>query len=254
MPGLVSLQASLFTKTNERKSSASIVRVGPDGEPLKNPLRFQYWPDTISDTKSVNWTPREIPGSSLPIYQWINSGERLISFTATFTCDMDLQGNAQDEVNEDRVERLKAIGQQGRNVDIRAAVLWLRQFMIPGLGEVSGVGVPVAIAPERLLLTLPNTAIGITGGLTPSSHDLVDSIFCIMTTCDVSYEAFFPSGLPRVATVSLSFAQIAQKAGGGVSFPSRTRLEEGLGMDELATTDTGEFVFGYKLEVVKTKK
>ena len=248
MPGLTSLQASLFTKTNERKASASITSLRADGSVDGGALRFQYWPDTISDTKSINWNPRDIPGGSLPIYQWINSGERLISFSAMFTCDMDIQGSEKKESNINLVQRLAGVGAQARNVDIRAAVAWLRRFQLPTFGKPadSAVGVPIAFAPPRLILSLPKTGIGLTGGLTPTSASQPDEILAVMTTCDVAYEAFFPSGLPRVATVSLAFAQIAQKAGGGqVNLPSGTDMEKILS----GADDSPGKTFGYKLEV-----
>ena len=92
MVGLLSLQESTFATLAERKATAYLLGLKDDGDPDPNvSFAFQYFPDTVSDTKQVNWTPREIPGGSLPIYQWVASGERLISFTAYFTADVDLE-------------------------------------------------------------------------------------------------------------------------------------------------------------------
>jgi hypothetical protein len=180
------------------------------------PLAFQYWPDTVSDTKTVNWAAREIPGGSLPIYQWISSGERIVSFTATFTSDMDL---ASSNASADLGNRLKNVGQARRNVDIRSAIAWLRSFMHPTYGSPTEVGVPLAIAPQRIKLILPGSGIGVGGAAAVDLND-VDEILCVMTQCDVTYESSFPSGLPRVVTVGLAFAQIAQRADVGVvTFP-----------------------------------
>lgn len=41
-----------------------------------------FFPESVSDSKSVNWNNIELPGASHPIYQYVNSGERTISFTA----------------------------------------------------------------------------------------------------------------------------------------------------------------------------
>ncbi len=233
MPGFTSLTQSLFSKVNERKASASLQKLGSNGAADGKPLRFQYWPESIQDTKVVNWAPRDIPGGSLPLYQWINSGERIISFTAVFSCDMDLiQG-------EDKlVERLEAVGQAGRNVDIRGAAIWLREFMLPGVGELEGSESPISLHPAKILLELPKMGIGVTGGMTKADAAF-DQMICIMTTCDLSYDAFFPSGLPRVMTASLSFAQIAQ-VGNAVVFP---------GNQDMTKDGGAEKSFGYKLEV-----
>lgn len=234
MPGFTSLTQSLFSKVNERKASASLDRLTNTGESERGaPLRFQYWPESIQDTKTVNWAPRDVPGGSLPVYQWINSGERIISFTAVFSSDMDLiQGD------DALVERLKAVGQEGRNVDIRAAAIWLREFMLPSAGELAGAETPISIAPARCLLRLPKSGIGVTGGVSGTSD--VDAMVCIMTTCDLSYDAFFPSGLPRIMTASLAFAQIPQ-LGSSVIFPAQTEMAaDGGGVDKS---------FGYKLTV-----
>jgi hypothetical protein len=238
VPGFTSLQKSIFTKVNERRANASLTRLKNTGEPDGIVKRFQYWPDTISDTKAVNWAPREIPGGSLPIYQWINSGERIISFTAIFTCDMDLVKG-----DEELVGRLKAIGHSDRNVDIRGAAIWLREFMLPSQGELPGNKAQIAVAPARCKLTLPKTAIGVTGGTTGGADP--DSITCVMTTCDLSYDAFFPSGLPRVMTASLAFAQVPQ-SGSQVLFPSQEEMA--------ADTPNVDKSFGYALEVTGTGK
>ena len=31
-------------------------------------IRFQYWPETLQDSRTSDWTPRAIPGGSHPIY------------------------------------------------------------------------------------------------------------------------------------------------------------------------------------------
>lgn len=237
MPGFTSLGKSLFVKVNERRANLSLTRLKNTGDADGKPIRFQYWPDTISDTKAVNWAPREIPGGSLPVYQWVNSGERVISFTAIFTCDMDLvKGDSA------LITRLKAVGHGDRNVDLRGAAIWLREFMIPSKGELPGNKSQIAVAPARCKLTMPKTAIGVTGGATSGADP--DSITCVMTTCDLVYEAFFPSGLPRVMTASLAFAQIPQVAS-SVIFPSR---------EEMDGDDDVDRAFKYTLEVSGTGK
>lgn len=259
MPGLTTLSKSAASRVSERISKAHLIALDPEkGEPDKNyggasgAIAFQYWPDTISDTKAVNWSPREIPGASLPIYQWISSGERVISFTAVFTCDVDLL--APNVKSNDVRNRLKSIGQGERNIDIRSAFAWLRSFMLPTYAVEQSVGIPVAVAPRRMLLVMPGTGIGMYGGNTQAagnSSELNDQIRCVMTQCDLTIEASFPSGIPRIGTVSLAFAQVAQYANSGVvQFPQGVS-SDGKYMAPFITgkdtnTDTGPF--GYQLE------
>ena len=70
---------------------------------------------------------------------------------------------------------------------------------------------------------------------------------CIMTGCEVSWEAFFPSGFPRIASVQLSLAQVAQY-NGQVDFPSSAALDDLVSTGD-ATSDTSQqgHVFPYTL-------
>jgi hypothetical protein len=230
MAGLTSLASKLVNNgPGEKSVNAMLSEIDDDGvivsgtddqldDPVIGPLAFQYFPESLSDTKQVNYQRKDIPGGSLPIYQWISSGERLISFTAVFTSDTTLISNDLS-LNTDLVERHKTVATRRRNVDIRAAIAWLRRHTLPAyLVNGSEVGVPISKAPRKLCLSLKNSGIGISGG--QSFIDSEDSITCVMTQCDVTYEAFFPTGIPRIASVSLAFAQIPQ-IGDVVYFPER---------------------------------
>lgn len=237
MPSIQSLTSSLGSYTSERKTDAYLHELGKDDRPdpaESARLAFQYFPESVSDTKAVNYQQKEIPGGSLPLYQWINGGERLITFTAVFTSDVDLisatpPGGLASVLggSGNIVNRLKNAGEARRNVDIRSAVAWLRRYMLPTYGDGgkqdarqgAKLGVPLTFAPAKLLLFMPKSGIGLAGGSSggPGSDN---SVLCVMTQCDITYEKFFPSGLPRVATVGLSFAQVAQ-FGGRISFPRR---------------------------------
>lgn len=246
MVGLLTLDESVITKLGEKTTTAYLYGLKDNGEP--DPavnFAFQYFPDTISDTKQVNWATREIPGGSLPVYQWISSGERAISFTAWFTTDVNIASTEAKDV----FNRLKNAGATRRNIDVRSALVSLRRFMLPRYGAESTAGVQIAMAPQKLILGLPGTAIGVTGGvIQDQGASAADLMSCIMTQCDVTYEAFFPNGLPRIASVSLSFLQIAQAAkGGSVIFPERG--PEGNAMDKLAKGGSGTPFYGYPLEV-----
>lgn len=224
MPGLTTLASAVLSKLGERKSVAALFEYDDKDNLTPNGLQFQYFPDSITDTKAVNYQTREIPGGSLPIYQWISSGERVISFVAFFSADVDFTQSTS-------FEKLGASGQQSRNVDIRTALLALRRYMFPryaNLGSASPTGVPLTLAPRKLSLVFSGSGLGLTGGLDDDANQnaggaqpgqqQMDSVNVVMTQCDVTYEAFFPSGLPRFAQVQLAFAQIGQ-LGGVVTFP-----------------------------------
>lgn len=253
-----SLAGSLTSYAGRKKTDAYLVELGSDDRPsVKNgkpiTLAFQYFPDTVSDTKAINYQQKEIPGGSLPLYQWINGGERLISFTAFFSSDVDLvtasspSGKIASLLGQggNITDRLRSAGEARRNVDIRSAVAWLRRYMLPSYSsdqrEANTVGVPLTYSPSKLLLVLPGSGIGIAGGESAFSASW-DSVLCVMTQCDVNYEKFFPSGLPRIASVSLAFAQVPQ-LGGFVSFPRR-----GPNMDSALINEGEEFFFGYTLD------
>lgn len=211
MAGIVgSLSGSYEPKLWRKRSRVFITRLDPEDQP-KEVRRLQYFPDTVQDTKGVNWSPKDIPGASLPLYQWTSSGERSLSFTSIFTTDVDLSVNP-DATTEPRTKQ--------RNVDIRSAVLWLRSFLLPSYSTTNDKygAAGLTRAPAKLLLTIQNSGIGWAGGPNYALGD-PDTIVAIMTECSVEWTAFFPSGLPRIASVGLAFAQVAQFRG-MVKFPS----------------------------------
>lgn len=208
--GLLSLAKSLVEGLAEKRAPVILEELSEVDDSNFSIFSFQYFPETLSDSKTVNYNSVEIPGGSLPIYQWQNSGERTISFTAVFTSDID------PTLDAAAMEELRSMGELRRNVDIRTAVLWLRRFMLPIYGAASATGVPLVYAPRKAYLTIPNSGIGLWGG-----SPLADSVLVKMDTCDVEVAASFPSGAPRVATVTLGFSQLAQH-GGTIWFPSVT--------------------------------
>lgn len=204
MVGLGSLSRSLISKQSEKKNSVILIPLTADGEPTVNSFVLQYFPETLTDSLAVNYQAKDIPGAGGPLYQYISTGARTISFAATFTSDLDLGSESGREA---------ATGQHyRRNVDIRTAVAGLRRHMFP---TYSGGAV---FPPMRLYLFIPNSGIGMAGGGLPDPN----TVLCIMTQCDVTWESYFPSGLPRVATVNLQFTQISQNAG-VVRFPEYNR-------------------------------
>jgi hypothetical protein len=222
---------------------ASIVELGPDDDVPVSAQAFQYFPESISDNKAVNWQTKEIPGGSLPIYQWVASGERTVSFTAQFSSDIDLALLSQAAFGDFQVQvaktRLKSTGTEERNVDVRSAIAWLRQYMLPSYDSVGQRTIP----PPKLKLRLPQSGIGLAGGDSLATSQDADVILCVMTSCDVTWEKFFATGNPRLASVSLAFAQIPQYQG-VVSFPHRSKAMAAATIDGTRIGDTA--FFGYK--------
>jgi hypothetical protein len=206
-------------------------------------MAFQYWPESVSDTKAINYQQKDIPGGSLPLYQWVSGGERLITFTAIFTTDVDLTAGEDDSpligTTENKiVDRLESAGVRSRNADIRSAVAWLRQYMLPTYAKSSNTETrPLTKPPTKLKLVLPNSGIGLAGGNVTD----VDKVLVVMTQCDVTYEAFFPSGLPRIATVALAFAEVPQE-GGFIKFPSSSDMAVEVGGGSRAFTTGYRYV------------
>lgn len=216
MPTLSTLAGALSPTLNKSRGDVLITRLSPQDDSPLEVFPFQYYPETYTDSKEVNQQAKEIPGGSLPIYQWVSSGARTITFQAYFSSDMDLA--AQGVNSESIVAVIKQAGVQRRNVDLRTVFTWLRTFMLPTYGGLADTGAQIVLAPSKLLLTMPGSGIGRIGGAVGGQVPLPDSMVAIMLQCEINVMAAFPSGLPRLGTVDLSFAQVAQ-LGGFINFP-----------------------------------
>jgi len=179
-------------------------------------IALQYWPETLTDSRTVEWNPRNIPGGSHPIYQWTRSGERRLSFTAVFARDHE----PVEPVASGIVGAVKALatkvglgpeaGDPTREPPIEAVVSWLRYFTYPlyRSGEIR------VFEPPKVLLVFSGSSL---------SYDGTGGILCVMTGCEVTYEAWFPNGAPRIIEVALEFAEVVQR-GDSVKFHSRDRM------------------------------
>lgn len=188
-------------------------------DPVNTAIALQYWPESLQDSRSVEWNPRSIPGGSHPIYQWTHGGERRLSFTAVFTTDTVPDDtvilateilNAAAELNpfggewkspyETQADvPLSGIQLGKRDLDLRVVVSWLRWFTYPAYGTGNDIR---AYEPAKCILVMPNTGLGYNG---------TDYVITVMTQCDVTYEAWFPNGFPRIIEVSLEFAEVVQQ-------------------------------------------
>lgn len=239
MGGLLSVPKTLESLYSRRTAACILIPFKKGEDVLEDgavstgvtvgPRFLQYFPETITDTKAINYAPKDVPGGNLPLYQWISGGERTISFTAIFSSDADLS-----VVNP---LRHQSEGLRNRNVDVKSALLWLRSFLMPEYTDGQGT-----IPPRKLLLYIPNSGIGLYGGYTSNP----DGIVCLMTDCGITIDAMWPDGTPRMATVSLAFAQTPQRAS-GVFFPG---YQEEIGSrvySQPLTRKEGNGFYGYRL-------
>lgn len=202
----------------------------PDGGEGGDAIAFQYWPETLQDSRGSEWAPKNISGGSHPIYQWTHGGERRLSFTAMFTTDTAVEETvfagidalqtapvgslpasileANDPYEVQALNPLSGLEIGTRDIDLRAVVAWLRWYTYPYYDEENGGR---AIEPAKCLLVMPNMGLGYLGQ---------DHVTTVMTQCDVTYEACFESGFPRLIEVSLEFAEVVQE-GTRVQFHDR---------------------------------
>lgn len=271
--------SQILTPVQDRRYAlASLIELDDNGFPLVpgEHLAFQYYPETLEDGRGVEYITKTPVGGSHPLYQWVHSGARTISFQATFTSEvappstrietlLNAAGavglNAREQLTKARqltgnpigasISALKGGTDPGKRytVDVAAALVWLRSKTYPrytpggplsalfGLLSDTAAGQQIAAAtsiasqipffgnglvakpPPKLVLYLPNS--GIVSGV---NGFVVDAIPCIMLSCDITYESMFRAGHPRIATVSLQFAEVVQ-VGSNWSYVDRAKLE-----------------------------
>src|SRR6266478_4566853 len=74
--------------TNNDFKRAALFKIDKNGNILANKAGvFLLNPAAMEDSKSANWPAHSIPGQSDPIFQWVNSGARTVSFEALVTAD-----------------------------------------------------------------------------------------------------------------------------------------------------------------------
>lgn len=180
-------------------SVSSVGRAETVPNTKSNTFAFQYWPESLTDNKQINYASTEVPGASHPLYQFVSGGERTIGFSAVFSDESDplAQERAQESGSSDWVY----------SIDIRAAVGTMRSFMYPHYERKAGDDLWTR-PPDRLLLSLPGTGLG--------NSDVAesDTVPCIMTQCDVDYRAWHPNGRPRLVQIGLVFSEIVHGPSG----------------------------------------
>lgn len=197
----------------------------PDGQTIRDVFVFQFWPDQVQDNYTPNWSTKNIPGGSHPIYQWTSGSGRDISFNAQFVSEIaennglltdqtaDFQSRIQRSTAQTPFQQIGGAALLGPlllpssryNVNVSAAIAALQQYLYPDYVDNEQSG-RYAKPPRKLVLVLPGTNLGRSVG--------DDAILCIMRSASVTMESFFPSGQLRAATVSLKFSEIVQQSSG----------------------------------------
>lgn len=164
---------------------------------------FQFWPETLDATYTVNYAQKAPVGGSHDLQQWTGGSGRDITFSAVFTAE--LAGP------EARVSTSARVFDEGLpsarySVDVRGAVSQLQSYMRGSYktkGQAHGLNNLVS-PPRKLWLCLENTGLG---GNT-------DEVLVILRSAPVTYESWFPNGKPRIVVVACTFTEIVQRTGG----------------------------------------
>ncbi len=179
------------------------LNIHENDEPINGEAQsFQYFPESISDSKQNGYQAKQIPGLSHPLYQWTAGGPRELSFTAVFSADLPPEDPRNPKRSAEVVER---------NIDVDAGIAWIQAYQYPEYTTQHFKPLRTQSTrprpPRKMILTLPNVQINI------GRDGLPDEMFCILLSAEVSRESFFPSGATRLAKVELSFAEIIQRQG-----------------------------------------
>lgn len=211
MSAVSSIASALGVSETSEPVSAAIEAYDPATGEGSQLIALQYYPETISDTRAVEWARRQIPGGSHPILTWISGGERVISFTAIFTQDRNpenqsalsqaLTGTFDIGISDDKKRNVDADPSGNEQAGIPAAIAYLRSFTYPTYPN------GAAKAPPLAIVYLPNSGIIGFGGYP-------GSIVGAMVECNVTYEAMHRNGAPRIAAVSLSFVEAVNDSPG----------------------------------------
>jgi hypothetical protein len=208
-----SVAQALGPREDKNIQKAALVDLRDDGTLDFDSYRtFQFFPESISDTRSSEWQSKSVIGGSHPVYQWVYGSGRELSFDAVFTRDSKSIDTATSVANTVSSFAKNPLGStiasvknaySGKkegdyNVKIEGAVAWLRSKTYPSYSKTSSK------PPPRMYLILPGT------GVFSGSTQKMDCIPVVMSSCNVTYESFFRTGEPRSVTVALSFLEVIQ--------------------------------------------
>lgn len=159
-------------------------------------LVFQYWPESLEDSYQVEYGTKQSFGATHPLFQWTGGSGRDITFTARFTSEL--------ESIYDGVSATGLSASDRYTVDCRAALDYLRAGMLPSYGNGNDLNT-LAAPPSRFFLVMEGTRLG--------GQDK-DWVLCLLRSAPITYEAWFPSGRPRIVEAALTFSECVQFSAG----------------------------------------
>jgi len=202
MAGLFSALTKLLVKSPKTSEAYIVAYDWSNGEKLFK-LKFQYWPETVTESMSSEWAEKSIFGGTHPIYQWVRCSGRQISFSALFTTDASIQAGGEEKLGgflSTGVEKDKRT--PDLEVIYRALQVLRLPYYDPNTRDVS--------PPPMTLLVLEGAPLAWPESIsTPAA-----GIPSVMTQCEIEHRAFFPHGELRMFSVSFSFNEIIQWGGG----------------------------------------
>ncbi len=210
---------SIVPSMAEQLASVYIIAFPKGDESSYEIARLQYFPESLNDSKEVEYTSKNIPGASHPIYQWISGGDRTIEFDIVLSREslVNIPGIYSESIMAEQGQILSELGitqpftikGDKRNVDVDAAVNWLRSLCYP-----TYLGRNIYPPPKLTLIF----------GQTVFRFDEKKYMDCIMTSFSVEYKDWFNDGTPRLAICSVSFSEIVQKTKGKITYIGRENL------------------------------
>lgn len=213
---LVGLASALIDGPYGKTQEMALTGVDENGSVIIERKAFQFWPESVTTNLSVNYADKAVVGGSHPLKQWVSTNGRMISFSLLIARDMKRKEDLPtlaflvDPQSDDNMVF---------NYDIRQEVDRLQACCLPDYTE-GGDGITVAKPPPIVYIEAP----GMGWSLNPDDEDILVGV---ITSLNVTYKRVFTeSGIPRMATVDLSIAEIVQYPGTGVRFTTAQDLRD----------------------------
>jgi len=182
-----------------------IMGVNSKNEEILRPVRFQYWPETVQVSSDSGWNPREVPGSSHKLKQWGGSSGLGISFEVSVGRDMM---DPDDRVGTRKLFDFAINPYEASHIQDNYPVEAFYRYMIaytqPGRTKGAG-GSQIMTPPPIAILSMPGLALAPNGG---------DVFWATINNVELTVQACWPNGRPRLASIALSMDQMVQSSDG----------------------------------------
>ena len=218
--------SQLQTLVDGKGRSAKIVLMGVDpstglARDELPPRELQFWPETFTDSITMNYSYKSLPGTTSSLTQWSNNSGRSFTFEVPL---VRLMVPPKVQYDEYRQGILFANPNADENLDMNCNIdymlKYLRAFCYPTapLGDVASAKqwdkYRIVRPPPICLMNVPGLHL---------SEDGSDTVWTVMTSCDIVYNKMFQrvgdwpnpktGGAIRLCTGSLSFKQIVERPG-----------------------------------------